>query len=508
MDANDNRWHRSNSNKPAKRLLCRCASEALSVFNIIKEQAHNFGAFYSSQHVKQSLKTVAKAVKVDAKTLQMQFEDVHPRVVNVASMSAGSADLNKSSWKAVIDKIKSHRAVAQSHPTGVLELALMLYFLFGLSSSGVEQNFSQAALGFSSRRQGASADTEESVLRVILDLPHHDKNQIIKLARKVWCQVYGDSRQGGSRLSKGVKRKASSLGDDDKADGTMAHSEKEFIKRRRDSAAAVSCNRAGPADLVLDADALMANAASGAGGAEWGEEHNKELVFQRGKLRARKLQAMAEGVLVGDAAMQAEANVVRASRLKDQRARMRKQGRQEQALAGRSTGDIREAIRGKSVYVDSGVTESPQLNAAIARMSMNKVLMHEAEVFITASPGQSGQRVKLATCLRGAFQASPKLLLSPSSGACVKWVAVANVPRTVYVSEACYDRHKHSIDFIKSVLDTMPSSKMVVKVEAWDALAALRLKYAKTPARVIALVRATEKVLPVWSLVVLVSMRH
>ena len=257
-------------------------------------------------------------------------------------------------------------------------------------------------------------------------------------------------------------------------------------------------NHAGPADLVLDADTLMANAGSGAGGAAWGPEHNKELAFQKGKLRARRLQAVSEGVLKGDAALRAEADVIRASRIKEQQARMRKQVRQEQALAGKSAADIQDAIRGKPVYVDSGVTASPQLNAALARMSMNKVLMHEAEVFIT-EPGQSGQRVKFATCLRGAFQASANLMTS-SSGVGLKWLAVANVARIVFVSQACYERHKNTIDFINSVLGTMPSTKMVVRVgEAWDALTTLRVKYAKTPARVIALVRATEKALPVSS---------
>ena len=443
---------------------------------------------------------ISKAVDVEFESLQHQFEDVHPRAVNVASMSAGSADLNKSSWKTAIDKINAHSAVAKCHPTDDLRSALVLYHTIGISSSGVEQNFSKAEWGFGNRRQSAKADTEEHVLRLIIDLAHHNKDEIIKLARKVWCEIYGVSRLGGSRITKGVKRKKALTLDDGDEGGVMANTETEFIKKRRHSAAAASAADNDNGHRSLDADALMENAASGVGGPEWGKEHMQELVFQRTKLRARKVQAVAEGILDGDDCLQTEVSVVREGRLKEQQARMRKQARQKSRLTGKTASEIKDAIRGKSVYIDSGAASSHHLDAALARMSMPKVSMHEAEVFI-AEPGQSGQRVKLATCLRGAFQVSPKLLLSASGGTAIKWEPVAKVPRIVYVSEACNARHKNTVNFISSVLCSMPSSKWELKVdESWDSLAALRLKYAKTPARVIALVRLPETALPVRTL--------
>ena len=478
--------------------------EALSIFNVKADQRNfNFNALYSSDHFKKSIKIVAKAAKVEEDALQQQFEDVHPRAVQLASSTAGSTDVNKSSWKSAIAKINAHTSVAMCHPTDVIKRATALYHLWGASSSGVEQDFSRAEWGFGNRRQSALVDTEEAVMRVLLELTNHDKDMVIKTARQVWSHLYGYARlTRGVRIDKGVPRRqadsasaASELPDTHGSGVIMAHSETEFIRRRRAAVAAVS---SGMAPVDLDADALMASATGKSGGWVWGDTHAAELAFQKRKLRARKLQAVAEGILEGDTQLViAEVELVKKARLKLQQQRNRKHLRSESRLQGKTTTEFLKAIQGKRVYVDNSVS-GDSLEANLSRWSMTKASMHDADVVIVPTPGQTGERVALVTGLRGAYQITHQLLSSNGSvarhGVGVKWHAVAQVPRVVYVSQACYDSHKNTVDLIGRVLASMPSRKMELVLGAdWAKLTELRTKFASTPARVIAVVRVAEK---------------
>ena len=166
--------------------------------------------------------------------------------------------------------------------------------MFGLSSSGVEQSFSQAGWGYSNRRLRACPATEDFCLKVLLDLPHHDKNQVISLARKVWVLCFGASRAGGTTIQKGTKRiqKAQPT----LHDGVMANTERDFIGKRRQ--AITSCTGGGEI-TSLSCDDLMASANQGASLDNWSDRHEKELKFQKNKLRARMVQAVAEGSLGG-----------------------------------------------------------------------------------------------------------------------------------------------------------------------------------------------------------------
>ena len=53
-----------------------------------------------------------------------------------------------------------------AHDIGQLRVALVAYAAFGVSSSGVEQQFSKAALKFTDRMHRCSANNEEAFLRV------------------------------------------------------------------------------------------------------------------------------------------------------------------------------------------------------------------------------------------------------------------------------------------------------------------------------------------------------
>ena len=70
--------------------------------------------------------------------------------------------------------------------TDDLRSALVVYVAFGISTSGVEQKFSLAALKFNCRQLSADACNEDMFLKIALDLPNRDLRKVIDRARCIW----------------------------------------------------------------------------------------------------------------------------------------------------------------------------------------------------------------------------------------------------------------------------------------------------------------------------------
>jgi len=473
-------------------------TDALSIMDVKAERHDKLDQFYSSEHVQKSLATIARAIDADADALQMQFEDTYPRVRHEASRLAGSANLNRIAWKNIMTKLRASRAVESLHPTDVVRDAVELHMLFGPSSSGVEQGFSLATWAFGSQRQSAHADTEEMVVRLVHDLKNHDQAKIIKNAQRVWVALYGSSRRfKTNRITKGMPRSDQrAMLDESHGSGTVALNETEFIKSRRSAIAAESSTKT---FMNLDADALMAIADNASREEGWSESMMKELAWQKKKLQVRKTQAAFEGVLEADESLQFLVKTAKRNRLNDHMARERKRARIGSQLQSKTVSELLDAVRGKKVYVDAGVSKNlGLLNAAFIRFSMTRTHeMHNADVFVVHTPGKVGERAALVSGLRGAFQITPQVLSMTQSisnrGVAAKLRPVASIQRTVYVSEACYTRHRNTFKLIQETLDAMPSSKTVLVTKGWDALAELQKKFTRTPGKLIVIARENEK---------------
>lgn len=459
--------------------------KALSIFDLSANRGNR-------GHDACLMETVAKACGVNPEAFQMQFEDVMPRAVNEAALLASSDDPNKSAWREILRKINAHATVAENHPTDALKEGLVLYYAFGLSSSGVEQSFSKAGWGFSNRRMRSLPDTEDFCLKVLLDLPHHDRNQIIPTARKIWVLCFGTSRIKTSQINKGVKRVRAET--PAHCEDGMANTEQEFIRKRRLAIAACAGETIG-----LSCDGLMKSANEGSSLDNWSDRHEKELKFQKGKLRARMVQAVAEGAVDGCEELQNEVRAARASRIKDQRARARKQVRDNLALEGITGTDAIAHITGKSAYIQDGVMlKHPQLHDSIRRLGMKVVEKHEADVFIVDKIGDVPKSIATTTGFRGSFQVTPGLVLSNGlHGVATKWHSVAGINRVVFVSTACHNRNRLGLDYVRSILGNIQHNKIDMVVGDWAKLQELRRKFSTTPARVIAIVKESELKLPV-----------
>ena len=189
----------------------------------------------------QDFELVALACRdLDAAALRAQWQDVRARALlrlnnarGILLECAAERNANRAAWTNAIRALESHHATARSHPTGTLKKAVAHYLAFVASTSGVEQAFSKAAWLAHQRRAKASPETEESLLKLGLNLANHDPTELVKMARRVWICCFGAARARSerTRVDKGIKR---SRGEAD--DGRGFLSEAGFIAKRRKAA--------------------------------------------------------------------------------------------------------------------------------------------------------------------------------------------------------------------------------------------------------------------------------
>jgi hypothetical protein len=470
------------------------------VFNLHLDRSgrDRHGAQCNEEEYDSNCKRVADAIGAPVDEFKLQLEDMKPRALHELNSNSKSRDNIKPAWKSAVEKVNVHRSVALNHPTNLIVGGLILYNVIGISSSGVEHNFQKSNYGYSNRRQHASEETEEYCLKVLLDLSHHDLDEVIRRARKVWLILYGSCRNQITNCNAGVSRPrpaSTEPGD------FMADSETAFIRKRRAAANEQAHNSSGAASS-MNADHLMQSAADHGHLPLWEEGHDKELNFQTKKWRSRKVQAVAEGMLEGDDALHHEVRVVKSGRLKLQMARVRKHARDAAAVAGISRHEARKEIQGKSVHIDKTVPAShrPGLSAAIRHMRMNIVSQNAADVFVVPVPGNAPTSTMVAAALRGSYQVSVTAMMTYiQEGTVLKWSDVAHIPRTIFVSNACHALQRAGIEYIQSILDSVPGNKVGIRIGGWDTLVALRATYKKVPSRVIALVNHDELTNPVFS---------
>jgi len=467
-------------------------AQALAIFDV--DDIGDANVDYDSPFITESINKIAKVTNQPADIMKTQYDDIHPRVVGFAKSSTGKT--SKNCWKDVTNMIAKANKRGSCHPIDSIMEGCILHHVFGISSSGVEQHFSKAGYKYSDRRLKAHPETEEYVIRAISDLPNHDLDTIIKIAKQVWVSIYGPPRKSSvlGRITKGVKRRA--LASKDLQLGMMATTEKEFIVQRRGAARGSSTS---VPSTGLDYESLV-DSGDGSNQAGWTEGHAQELKFQANKLHSRKVQAVAEGIIHGDASLNSEVELVTRKRIKDQRARERKSARDDIKLHGTTVAKLLVEISGRPSHILCEKT--PELVAAMKSRAMKEVKPMVADIFIVDLPSQVGERVRLVTAMRGSFHVSPSLLTSGgTSGIATKWRALSEIPRIIFVSSAANAQNAHAFTLLKHVLDNCVINRIELKVGGtFDELDGL-VKTVKPASKLVAIVRSAELKLPVSILV-------
>ena len=460
------------------------------------------------------LKRIALAINKSEDTLRHQFKDIKPRAQQNQSG-------NNDGWALAVQQIYATKSVFRSHPTDVLEDAMLLKYLIGLSSSGVEQLFSQTRWALGKQRLHAKDENEEMIIKLMADLPHHDLDKLINLAQRVWAMCFNPPKQSPQkpRIDKGVKRLLSDTDDAQppaEFDGAYptAESEAAFIrKRRRAIRQCVVKSERNLADVTNEGLLQDATRASTSGAMEWTEGHDKELKFIKNKIGCRKACALAEGQLLDIEITEEVREVARATRgrrRKDCQARERKAAGDKKKLQGLMGKDLWGQIKGTTVFIDRSVTgdHTPLIRALQAN---NMAVAPESElayaaVFVTSSDrGSVSQRVNLASAVKGAFQISPELVMSSGAkGNAIKFFPAAMSKRCLYVSHAATQHHKELWSCFKKALASSPCvPRMVLELHenvADDKLGFVNTTYKHMPRDVI--VRPGEATHPAKLLVV------
>ena len=445
------------------------------------------------------LERIALAINKSADKLRQQFQDIKPRAQQIQSG-------NNDGWALAVQHIHANASVARSHPTDVLEDAMLLRYLLGLSSSGVEQLFSKTRWALGKQRLHANDENEEMIIKLMADLPHHDQDKLIHLAQRVWGVCFNPPKQSPlkPRIDKGVKRKlidtddAQPLAEFDNVGGAYptAESEVAFIRKRR--RAIRQCVVKSKHNLADVASSLLQDAtcASTSRAMEWTQSHDKELEFIKNKIGCRKACALAEGQLLETEINEEVREAARATRerkRKDCEARERKAARDKKKLQGLMGTDLWGQIKGKKVFIDRSVTgdHTPLIRALQAN---NMVVAPESEitdaaVFVTSDRGSVSQRVNLASTVKGAFQISPELVMSSgATGNAIKFFPAAMSKRCLYVSHAATQHHKELWSCFKQALASSENPRMVLELHenaAEDKLTLVNTKYRNMPRDII-----------------------
>ena len=441
------------------------------------------------------LQRLACPLGLDPVTLKAQWQDIFPRAQNQARETGGT---NREAWHTVLNRLASCKALRDAHPTAVLREALIAYFAFSISSSGVEQKFSKGALRFTDRQACAKAETEEMYLKVCLDFPERDADAICTKAQQVWKHCFSPCLPRTlMRLDKGTKRKRPA----EEENGFVARTEKDFLAKRRAAAKAASACTAKAASACAEsaggsAESAAAKAASAcavSAGADWCETHEKELLFLQRKRNDKVVDAFAESSLLPfevTPQVRAEAAAKHSQRVVDAQVRTRKAERDKAAAQGLSLSAILGAIRcaGKAIFV-APACRSKELGVALGNHGLRSASILEAEVFVVQFPGQAGICTMAASAMRGAYQLSPKVLLSGiGDGVALKMKPACNQPKTIYISPACATSQAQFCAFVQGLLANIKGSKWKIEFADWAALKAA----VRTPTMLVALVLSTE----------------
>lgn len=473
------------------------------------ELSQAFNAFDVTQgspsaNARHCLARIAQSEGLPELELTRQWEDVYPRAA-VAAAGRSTRTVNKDAWLRAITDINRTPATSRAHPTNVIMKALTTWRVFGISSSGVEQNFSKNSWSFGDRRQSAHAGTEEMHIKLSLDLAQHDRATLIEKARQIWSFCYGPPRthNGPARIDKCLKRKVAG-----EITGVPT-SEIAFTRKRR-RATQDALLAAGEAGVAMDSLGKP-NPAEAPLPSSWTDKHEAELKFQHAKERRRKVDAAADNLLLsgdGDvAALRAEASELRLDQVCSERARLARAKRITAALTGQSLASLLLAIRHKSAYVSNDCGDRATMVTALRAAGLVQCNdMSQADVFVVQSPGRAPAGATLVSALRGGYQISPGLLLS-AHGHAVKFKPSMLQPRILFASLRFAHVHREFCQLVKQVLASAAPADCKMKLQfsrtdesrpdsEWQALAH---KFKTRPAQLLGLVLQSELTKPAFA---------
>ena len=386
---------------------------------------------------------LARTFNVDAAALASQFID-HVFIAKQSMASSPGMTL-RDAWKTAIMRSQTKSTTRANHPVTALKPVVLRYLVYLASTTAIEHGFAKR-LRVLKPQQHMSDDAERDLIKLILDCDLVKDPDTITLAQRQWACQFGTACPARTHhyISKGVPCTKRST----------KPSEAEFQrKRRRDVHTAV----AGGLPGVMQVDSSTS----------WCESLQKELDFQKKKLKQRRIEAYCDGLLLPDeidAGLQDAADKARADAVKSAHDRHVKELR---AARREAVPLPSEWFAQKLVFVEPGAADDDDAKAAIQtlRMTVASDRIH-ADVMLVVDLEDMSKRSLWAAVLKGMYVTT--LAGLRGRGAAVKYEAALASKRHVWISPAFRAKHPMVVNMLGVFLQGVPNVKIKWKCKDCD----------------------------------------
>ncbi|CAE7724072.1 unnamed protein product [Symbiodinium sp. CCMP2592] len=406
------------------------ALRAFAVFNV-REKRNSAMSEHTAwtQRRLSSIARLAKFCEVPEEHLLQQFIDLEPMARHEAA-SSGCASFD--AWRKVILRANTRKATRDKHPSEALTAVLVKYGTWcGITSSGVEQNFSLLSRFQTPERRHMLESTAADEAMLLLLTDKSSIGALCQAARNRWIGLFNPPRaSSNNRLDKGVPRKAD------------PNSEQSFIKRRR---AEVDAQAMPTAEQEVSRCAAV--------GAYTDQRVSDELSWQRSQGYKHKLQSYLTGALLESEVDQELVQAAMAMKTRQEQLDKARPKR-ERALEEMLRPKVMDVQRQHFYVEDATWAQLQDIDASKCTQDVQ-----DADAFVLRNPGDPDESVLWAVTLKGGILCNLEYARKRGkSGVAFHFSAAVSVKRELYIS----DRFRGESPFLSRLLlhsARLPGSK-------------------------------------------------
>ena len=80
-----------------------------------------------------------------------------------------------------------------------------------------------------------------------------------------------------------------------------------------------------------------------------------------------------------------------------------------------------------------------------------------ADICVVLNPTEAGDRLSMVAAMRGGYLVTPGHLLA-QAGVCIKFHAAIALPRHIYISRRCSEKHRAMVELMMQVYNSVPAN--------------------------------------------------
>jgi hypothetical protein len=399
-------------------------------------------------HVADQLKRLTDAFNIDDAGLVDQFEE-HVRIAQT-EMSMSPHEPAAEAWRRALQKTGANSRTRRSFPATALLPVLQRFVVAPGSTAGIEQNFSKLKRILGEHWNGSEHAEERRLVLALAAAASPDAGiDLLTASRLIWASTFAATRErkGGDNLPP----KLASLRAQRLRNGAM-RTAASWLRRRRQLVGEQAADNNNAADPAVDRAADSA----------WAAGHKKEVAFQR-VARTERLHAAVQQGVIGIGALGPNAEAQMAEYRGKEKDRQHKHDARNVTLETARGPPPAFNLEGRNVFVDDDALVILRQTPEQWQLSMRKHRMLVAadralaSVFVVLNPSAMSDRVRCVASLVGGLVCTPEHILT-SRGAALQLQRAMSWPRHIFLSDACYKKHRVIIDLLRRVCALAPTS--------------------------------------------------